>query len=90
MSNDITNLTPQILANILEVLRENCVMPMLVNNNYSADAASQGSTIDINDLNDMEAFDITPALLLCPGLFPMLTLLRSNWFLINFRLLPLS
>jgi hypothetical protein len=60
MSNDITNLTPQILANILEVLRENCVMPMLVNNNYSAEAEAQGAAIDINDLEDMEAFDVTP------------------------------
>jgi hypothetical protein len=60
MANDITNLTPQILANILSVLRENCVMPMLVNNSYSADAAAQGAAIDINDLEDMAAFDVTP------------------------------
>jgi len=60
MANDITNLTPQILANILSVLRESCVLPNLVNNSYSSDAAAQGSTIDINDLNDMTAFDVTP------------------------------
>lgn len=60
MANNIENLTPQILATILEVLRESCVMPSLVNNNYSTEAAAQGSTIDINDLDDMEAFDVTP------------------------------
>jgi hypothetical protein len=60
MANAIENLTPQILANILSVLRETCVLPNLVNNNYSSDAAAQGSTIDINDLNDMTAFDVTP------------------------------
>lgn len=60
MANAIENLTPQILANILSVLRETCVLPNLVNNSYSSDAAAQGSTIDINDLNDMTAFDVTP------------------------------
>jgi hypothetical protein len=60
MSNAIENLTPQILANILSVLRESCVLPNLVNNSYSSDAAAQGSTIDINDLDDMTAFDVTP------------------------------
>jgi hypothetical protein len=60
MANNIENLTPQILATILEVLRESCVMPSLVNNNYSTEAAAQGAVIDINDLDDMEAFDVTP------------------------------
>lgn len=60
MANNIENLTPQILGSILEVLREACVMPNLVNNSYSAEAAAQGAVIDINDLDDMAAFDITP------------------------------
>ena len=60
MANNIENLTPQILASILSVLRESCIMPSLVNNNYSTEAAQQGAVIDINDLEDMEAFDVTP------------------------------
>jgi len=60
MSNSLANLTPQILADILSVLRENSIMPRLVNNQYGTDAASVGSTIDINDLADMSAFDVTP------------------------------
>ena len=62
MANAIENLTPQILANILSVLRETCVLPNLVNNSYSSDAAAQGSTIDINDLNDMTDDELSVAL----------------------------
>jgi hypothetical protein len=60
MANDLTNLTPQILGQILSVLREYCTMPRLVNNMYSSDAASMGSEIEINDLADMTAYDVTP------------------------------
>lgn len=60
MSNVLEALTPQILADILSVLRENSVMPRLVNNQYGTEAASQGSTISINDLDDMEAYDVVP------------------------------
>ena len=60
MANNIENLTPQILSSIQSVLREYCIMPSLVNNDYSSEAAQQGAVIDINDLEDMEAFDVTP------------------------------
>jgi hypothetical protein len=85
MANDITNLTPQILANILSVLRENCVLPSLVNNSYSLDAAAQGSTIDINDMDDMEAFDITPGATPLAGVISDVSSIKKQLVLDKFQ-----
>ncbi len=60
MANDLTTLIPEIKAQILPVLREQSVMPRVVNTSYSADAAARGSTIDVEDVEDMTAYDITP------------------------------
>lgn len=60
MANSLDNLTPQILADILSVLRENSVMPRLVNNQYGTNAASQGSKIEINDMDDLTVYPVTP------------------------------
>ena len=47
MANTLTNVIPQLLAQGVVTLRENSVMPRLVNSNYSALGAQRGSTIDI-------------------------------------------
>ena len=47
MANDLTNVIPQILAQGVVTLRENSVMPRLVNTGYSALAAQKGSSIDV-------------------------------------------
>lgn len=47
MANTIDALIPKILARSLLVLREQMVMPRLVNSDYSTDAKKLGSTIDV-------------------------------------------
>lgn len=47
MPNSLATLMPKILAAALPVLRENCVLPRLVNTNYSTDAAKQGQEVTI-------------------------------------------
>ena len=85
MANNIENLTPQILASILEVLRESCIMPSLVNNNYSEEAAAQGAVIDINDLEDMEAFDVTPGNFPASGVLSDVVAQQKNLTLNKFK-----
>lgn len=46
-SNTLTEIVPVILAQGLVTLRENCVMPRLVNADYSSDAAKVGGSIDV-------------------------------------------
>lgn len=46
MPNTITNLLPVVFAQGLQTLREFCVMPRLVNNNFADAPAGQGDTIN--------------------------------------------
>lgn len=47
MANTLDDIMPKILARSLSVLRERCVMPRIVNGDYSAEAAEKGDTIDV-------------------------------------------
>lgn len=47
MANTLTNIMPKIIARGLMVLREVCIMPRLVNSDFSADARRKGQTIDV-------------------------------------------
>jgi hypothetical protein len=47
MANVLAAIMPKILARGLMTLREQCVMPRLVNGDYSAQAAQKGDTIDV-------------------------------------------
>lgn len=47
MANTLTNIMPKIIARGLMVLREVCIMPRLVNSDFSADAKRKGQTIDV-------------------------------------------
>lgn len=46
-ANVLDNIVPKILARALLVLRARCIMPRLVNSDYSTDAARKGATIDV-------------------------------------------
>lgn len=58
--NVLTSILPKILARGLMVLRSRCVMPRLVNSDYSIDAAKKGSTIDIPIPVDVDTIDVDP------------------------------
>ena len=60
-TNTITNIIPQLLAQGLVTLRENAIMPRLVNASYSAQAAEQGSSIDIPVPAAITAAPVTPS-----------------------------
>lgn len=47
MANTLTNILDKILARALSTLREQAVMPRLVNTDYSTEAGQKGSTIDV-------------------------------------------
>lgn len=47
MANSLSAVIPQILAQGLMALRENAIMPALVNTDYGRDARAKGATIDV-------------------------------------------
>lgn len=61
MANTVTAILPKILARGQMVLREQAVMPRLVNADYSDDAREFGDTIDIAVAADITARNVTPA-----------------------------
>ena len=61
MSNTLTTVLPKILARGLLALREQAVMPRLVNADYSAEAARKGDTIDVPLPSAIAASDVTPS-----------------------------
>jgi hypothetical protein len=60
MNNQLDVIIPQILARGLATLRENIVMPFLVNRGYQAEAAQRGDTVTIPVPSAMEAVDVSP------------------------------
>lgn len=60
MPNTLDVLFPRIMNGGLRVLRERCVMPRLVNTQYSLDAAKKGSTIDFQISAAQTVADVTP------------------------------
>lgn len=61
MANNITAIVPKILASGLMTLRETCVMPQLVNGNYSKEAKEFGATIDVPIPTKAAATDVAPS-----------------------------
>ena len=61
MANSLSDIMPKILARGLMALREQAVMPRLVNSDYSSDAAKKGDTIDVPLPSAISATDVTPS-----------------------------
>ena len=62
MPNSLSNLIPRLLARGLLALREQAIMPRLVNLDYSSEGAMRGSTIDIPISNTFTATDVAPSM----------------------------
>jgi len=60
-TNTLTTVIPQILAQGLLALRGECILPRLVNTDYSKEAAEKGSTIDVNIPSAISAAAVTPS-----------------------------
>lgn len=61
MANTITNVLPKILARGLMALREQAIMPALVNGDYSTEAAMKGDTIDVPIPSALTVSDVAPS-----------------------------
>lgn len=61
MANTLTDIMPKILARGLLALREQAIMPRLVNGDYSLEAAEKGDTIDVPIPSAASAVDVTPS-----------------------------
>lgn len=61
MANTTTNILPKLLAQGLLALRQNCVMPRLVNGDLSAQAAMRGAVINVPIPSALSATDVTPS-----------------------------
>ena len=60
MANIFQEIAPKILSQALLGLRENAIMPRLVNSNYSADAKEKGQSITIPVPTKMATQDVIP------------------------------
>jgi len=60
-NNTLIPIVPKILAQGLLALRETCVMPQLVNSDYSADARKLGDTIDVPVSAAQSVTDVSPS-----------------------------
>jgi len=60
LSNTLTNVIPQILAMGLRTLREQAIMPRLVNSSLGDDAREKGDTIDIPVAAALTARNVVP------------------------------
>ena len=61
MANDYSNVIPQLLAEGVMALRENSVMPRLVNRSYEPTPSEKGQTVDIPIPSAITATDVSPA-----------------------------
>lgn len=61
MANDLTAVTPKLLAQGLLALRNMNIMPAIVNNDYSSEFASKGTTVDVPIPSAVAAQDVAPA-----------------------------
>jgi hypothetical protein len=61
MANDFSAVIPKILAQGLKALRENAIMPLLVNRTYETEAAEKGATVDVPLPSAITDVDVAPS-----------------------------
>lgn len=61
MANNLDNAIDVIMASTIEILRENAVMPRLVNTSYSTQAQEMGDSIDIPITSSLAVRDVVPS-----------------------------
>ncbi len=89
MANTLTNYLPKWLAGSLPILRKNCVMPRIVNNDFSMNAQSKGSTVEIPIPPTLSTSNVTPGVTPATpsDLNPStVSLALSNWKYVKFAL----
>lgn len=82
----VTNIMPVIFARALQTLREFCVMPRLVNTDYSTAPAAQGETVNWQVPTALTVTDVTPSNVLLNA--PAPTPLRASVTLNRWREVP--
>ncbi len=89
MANTITNILPKILARGLLALREQAVMPRLVNLDYSNESAQKGDTIDVPIPSSLTVSDTVPSNVLeapADSAPTKVQISLNNWKKVNFHL----
>lgn len=82
MANTLTAIMPKILARGLMTLRERCIMPRLVNGDYSTEAAQKGTTIDVPIPTAVTTTNVAPAEVPIAGVATVTSTVQvslSNW-----------
>jgi len=89
MANTISNILPKILARGLLALREQAVMPRIVNLDYSNEAAQKGDTIDVPIPSSLSVSDVVPSNVLeapADSAPTKVQIALNNWKKVNFHL----
>jgi len=89
MANNVSNILPKILARGLLALREQAVMPRIINMDYSAEAAQKGDTIDVPIPSALSVSDVTPSNVLeapADSSPSKVQISLNNWRKVNFHL----
>ena len=89
MANAINNVLPKILARGLLALREQAVMPRIINMDYSTEAANKGDTIDVPIPSALTVSNVTPSNVLeapADSSPAKVQIALNNWRKVNFHL----
>lgn len=61
MANNLSNVVPVLISQALATLRTNCVMPRLVNTDYSNEPADQGDVVNLWIPSALSVYDVVPS-----------------------------
>lgn len=62
MANDLSAVIPQVLSQAVMILRQNAIMPRLINTDYSNEIKDHGDTVDIPVPSAVETRDVAPGI----------------------------